>query len=159
MLRLVLEVRSTFGRRVVSNDQTNFSKTCSFGKKTLATLSQKMAKLSKAKHCTFGKFLEILGNFLIITPSYFIQTSHSSRREPTARRRSLWSKCWRGKDSRHSPCTSEVGSPSSLAKFAWEKLRRLLFVMMLQHPLKTTPMWHPRGPHGQCRQPYHSCYQ
>ena len=49
-------------------------------------------------------------------------------------------------------------SPSSPAKFAWEKLGRLLFVM-LQHPLKTTPMWHLRGPHGQCRQPYHSCCQ
>ena len=28
-----------------------------------------------------------------------------------------------------------------------------------RHPLKTTPMWHPRGPHGQRRQPHHSCCQ
>ena len=54
---------------------------------------------------------------------------------------------------------SEVGSHSSPAKFAWEKLGRLLFVMMLQLSLKTTPMWHPRRPHSQCRQPYHSCCQ
>ena len=54
---------------------------------------------------------------------------------------------------------SEVGSPPSPAKFDWEKLGRLLFVMMLQQPLKTTPMWHSRRPHGQCRQPYHSCCQ
>ena len=113
--------------RVVSNDQTKFRKTCYFGKKKMSTLSKRTTKLSVAKHCAFGKFLEILGNFLIITPSYFIQTSHSSRREPTARRRSLWSKCWRGKDSRHSPCTSEVGSPSSPAQIAWENLGRLLF--------------------------------
>ena len=136
----------------------DFPKACYFGKQKMETLFKRTTKLSNAKHCTFGKFLEIFGKFLIITPSDFIQTPHSSsRREPTARRRSLWSKCWRRKDSRHSPCTSEVGSPSSPAKFAWEKLGRLLFVMMLQHPLKTMPMWHPRGPQGQCRQPYPSC--
>ena len=41
--------------------------------------------------------------------------------------------------SRHSPCTSEVGSPSSPVKFAWEKLGPLHFLMMPQHPLQTTP--------------------
>ena len=98
----------------------------------------------------------------IITPSDFIQTPHSSSsssKNPTARRRSLWSKCWRRRDSRLSPYTPEVDSPLSPVKFAWEKLGRLLFVMMLQHPLKTTPMWHSHGAHGQCRQPYHSCCQ
>ena len=106
--------------RIVSKDQTKFPKTCYFGKKTLATLSKKTTKLSNAKHCTFGEFLEIFGKFLIITPSDYIQTPHSSRSGPTARRRSPWRKCWRRKDSRTSPCHSEVGSPSSPAKFAWE---------------------------------------
>ena len=100
-----------------------------------------------------------MASFVIITPSDFIQTPHSSSRELTARQRFLWSKRWRRKDSRHSPCTSEVSCPSSPARFAWERLGRLLFVMMLQHPLKTRRIWHLRGPHGQCRQPYHSCCQ
>ena len=138
----------------------DFPKACYFGKQKMETLFKRTTKLSNAKHCTFGKFLEIFGMFLSITPSDCVQTPHSSsRRKPTARRRSPWSKSWRRKGPRHSSCTSEVGSPSSPAKFAWEKLGRLRFVMMLQHPLKTTPMWHLRGPHCQCRQPYHSCYQ
>ena len=132
---LIILSRSSFffsQVRVVSNNQTNFSKKCYFSKKKLTTLPKKMTKPSMAKRCIFGKVLETFGKFSHITPSDFIQTAQSSSsREPTARRRSLWSKCWRRKDSRHSPCTSEVGSPSSPVKFAREKLGRLLFAMML----------------------------
>ena len=93
--------------RVVSNDQTKFPKTCYFGEKKLATLSKKTMKLSNAKHCTYGNFLEIFRKFVLIAPLDFIQTPHSSSRtEPIARRRSLWSKSWRRKSTRHSPCTS-----------------------------------------------------
>ena len=135
--------------RVVFNDQTKFQK--------LAILARKIGNIFQKDDKTFyRKTLHIWQVFgylasLIMTPSDFVQTPHSgSSRESTARRRSLRTKCWRRKDFRHSPCTAEVGSPSSPAN--WEKLGRLLFVMMFQHRLETTPMWHLRGPRGQCRQ-------
>ena len=139
--------------RVVSNDQTKCPKTCYSGKKKMATLSKKTTKLFDGKHCTFRKLSEIEQPFSSSCP----QILFKPHRAAAGSRRSLWSKCWRRKDSRHSTCTSEVGGPFCPAKFAWRKLWRLLFVMMLQHPLKTTPMWHLCGAHGQCRQPYHHC--
>ena len=77
---------------------------------------------------------QYLVNVHIITPSDFKLTpdySTSSRRvQPTARRRSVWTECCGIKDSRHSPRTSEVGSPSSPAKIPWEKLGWLFFVIL-----------------------------
>ena len=67
--------------RVLSNDQTNFPKTCYFGKKKLATLSKETTKLSNAKHCTFGKFLEIFAKFLLMTPSDFINPSQQQQQK------------------------------------------------------------------------------
>ena len=141
--------------RVVSNDQTKCPKTCYFGKKKMAALSKKTTKRFDGKHCTFGKLSEIEKPFSSSCP----QILFKPHRAAAGSRRSPWSKCRRRKDSRHSTCTSEVDSPSSPAKFALQKLWRLLFVMILQHPFNTTPMWHSHGTHGQCRQPYHRCCQ
>ena len=41
----------------------------------------------------------------------------------------------------------------------WEKLGRLLIVILFEPPLKTTPMPHPPVTLGQCRQPHHCCDQ
>ena len=115
---------------------------------------EKTTKLSIAKTLRIWHFFFIFGQFCHHNALRFYQTPHSSSREPTARGRSLWNKCWRRKDSRHSPCSSEVGSPSSPVKFAWEKLGRLLFVIA-PAPAQNDA----RVPHDQCRQPYHSCCQ
>ena len=96
----------------------NFQKLGIWARK-MATLSKKRTKPSVAKRCI--SFWNVWACFLIVTRSDFIQTPHSSSREPTARRRSLWSKCWRRMDSRHNPCTSDASSPSSPPKFSWEK--------------------------------------
>ena len=91
----------------------------------------------------------ILGIFHHHSALGFYSAPHSSSVEPGACRHALWGKCWRRKDSRHSPYTSDVGGSSSQAKFAWENMGRLMLVMTFQHLLKTTPMSHLRGPHGQ----------
>ena len=51
--------------------------------------------------------------------------------------------------------------PKSLWKSwgGWEKLGRLLFVILFEPPHKTISMPHPPTAHGQCRQPYHRCDQ
>ena len=92
-----------------------------------------------------------LAIFRIITLPEFIQTPYSSSsREPTARRRSLWRKRWRGEDSRPSPCISEVNSPFSPSQMPWEKLGRLRSFILFQDQLKTAPMSHLHGAQGQC---------